>query len=334
MASQSAQKLFRKILNLSLCAAISFPLFLNAAEKSLGTEEFARVDGELITLKEFQSAFQAGIRKRFYHGKIPEEQLLAFRKEVSQTLIDRVLLVQEAKRQNLQANKSAIDKQLAAYEKRYEKRPFWQQHKKEMLNGLKLALEEENILQQLEQNTKAVALPDDEAAKRFYENNKDLFTTPEKLRLSVILLKVSPASPASVWEAANEEAVQLIEHLKKGADFSELARIHSGDETASKGGDMGFIHKGMLAKPAQVALDKLKPGEISEPVMLLRGVGIFQLHEKLAPSLNPYDQVAERAKKLLQRKNSELAWSDLLEQLRSQAKITINTAALTTIKKS
>lgn len=305
-----------------------------AEEKTTTAQHFAIVDGETITLKEFQSAFQAGIRKRFYHGKIPKEQMDAFKQEVSQALIDRVLLVQEAKRQKLVANEAEVVKQLAEYEKRYQSSPFWKQHKDEMLAGLRSALEEENILQILEAKTRDVPLPTDTEARQFYNKNKDLFTTPEKNRVSVILLKVSPASPASVWEAANKEAQDLIARLKKGADFAELARIHSGDETASQGGDMGFIHKGMLAKPAQVALDALKPGEISEPVMLLRGVGIFQLHEKQQPTLNEYGDVAERAKQLMQRENAKLAWTDLLEQLRSKASITVNAEAITTIKKS
>jgi len=332
--SQTSLNVKAKVYLLLFLVAFLLPATVLAEEEVSTPSHFALVDGEKISLKEFQSAFQAGIRKRFYHGKIPKEQMEAFKQEVSQALIDRVLLVQEAKRKSLEPEEKTVARQLAEYEKRYQNRPFWQQHKNEMLAGLRAALEEENILQILEKQTRDVALPSDDAAKIFYEKNTELFTTPEKIRVSVILLKVSPASPANVWEAANEEAAQMISRLNKGADFSELARIHSGDETASKGGDMGFIHKGMLAKPAQVALDALKVGETSAPVMLLRGVGIFKLHEKQAPKLNKYDQVAERAKKLLQREQSKLAWSDLLEELRAKAKIEINTAALTTIKKS
>ena len=297
-------------------------------------KKFAVVDGEVITLKEFQSALAVGIRKRFYHGKIPKAKLEAFKKEVSQTMIDRILLVKEAKRQQIKPDSAEVAKQIGLYEKRYKDRPFWQQHKKSVLPGLRAALEEESILQRLKEKTKAVPLPTDEQAKVFYRKNKDLFTTPEKVRVSVILLKVSPGSPANVWQAADDEANDLIKRVKNGADFAELARIHSGDESASKGGDMGYVHKGMLAKPAQLAIDNLQPGDVSEPVMLLQGVGIFQMHEKQAPQLNSFEQVAKRAKQLLQRKKAKLAWSDLLEDLRSRAKIEINTAALTTIKKS
>lgn len=289
---------------------------------------FAEVNGEKISIQEFQSAFQAGMRKRFYHGKIPQDKLKAFRKEVSQTLIDRVLIVEEARRLNIQADDKKIAMQLAEYEKRYSDKPFWKENKAQVLPGLQKALEGESLISVFKQQTKDVALPDEAQAKLFYEKNPELFTTPEKMRVSLILLKVSPASPASVWEAAKNEADDILKRLRKGANFAELARIHSGDASAIKGGDMGFIHQGMLAEPAQKALDKLSVGQVSDAVMSLRGIAIFRLDEKQVASLNSFENVKERAKKLLQRENSEMAWNNLLEKLRANANIKINAGIL------
>jgi len=289
---------------------------------------FAKVNGQEISIKEFQTAFKAGANKRFYHGKIPEKELQAFKREVSQTLIDRVLLLAEAKRNKIVADDQVVADKLLGYEKRYADKPFWINNKENILPGLRAALEEQSMLTRFEKNIKAVELPSMELAEKFYKNNTALFTTPEKLRVSLILLKVSPSSPASVWDAARKEAEGIIVRIKNGTDFSQLARIHSGDASAAKGGNMGFIHKGMLAKPAQVAIDKLKSGEISPPIMLLRGVAIIRLEEKQVAVLNPFNQVGERAQKLLQRDNKSLVWSDLLERLRLKADIKINTIAL------
>lgn len=291
-------------------------------------EHFAIVNGETITLNEFQSAIRAGIRKRFYHGKVPPEELAAFKQEVSQTLIDRVLLLSEAKRQKIVADAEFVEKQLELYEKRYENQTFWKEHRTQMLAGLKASLEEESMLTKLEEKTKNVGLPSNEDANQFYLNNKALFTTPKRMRVSLIMLKVSPSSPGEVWEAAMQEAGQVIGRLKNGADFAQLARIHSGDDSASKGGDMGFIHEGMLAAPAQNALNDLNEGEISAPVMLLQGIAILRLDERQEAILNPFEQVAERAAKLLQRQSAENSWSQLLEELRNSASIKINDAAL------
>ncbi|MDH3325572.1 MAG: peptidylprolyl isomerase [Gammaproteobacteria bacterium] len=289
---------------------------------------FAMVNGQEISIKEFQTAFKAGVNKRFYHGKIPEAELQVFKKEVSQTLVDRVLLLSEARRQNITADVKSVNDKLAEYEKRYAGRPFWANNKASVIPGLRGALEEQSVLTSFENKVKALDLPAMSEAESFYKKNPALFTTPEKLHVSLVLLKVAPSSPAAVWDAARKEAEDLIARVKKGADFSQMARIHSGDASAAKGGDMGFIHKGMLAKPAQVAIDEMHAGEISQPIMMLKGVAIIRLEEKQAATLNAFEKVSERAQKLLQRESSELAWTDLLEKLRSQADIKINTIAL------
>jgi len=289
---------------------------------------FAEVNGQEISIQEFQTAFQAGMRKRFYHGQIPEEQLQAFRTEVSQTLIDRVLIVEEARRLKVKMDEKQINEQLAEYEERYADSSFWKENRAQVLPGLRKALEDGNLIEIFRREMQNVELPDAVQARHFYENNTALFTTPEKMRISLILLKVSPSSPGSVWEAAKNEADDVLKRLARGADFGELARIHSGDATAANGGDMGFIHKGMLAEPAQKALDQLAVGDVSEAVMSLQGVAIFRLEARQVATLNDFDQVEERARKLLQRENSTKAWDELLVTLRAKAQIKINSAIL------
>ena len=99
-------------------------------------------------------------------------------------------------------------------------------------------------------------------------------------------------------------------------------------KSAMKGGDMGFVHEGMLAEPAQKALDKLTAGQVSDAVMSLQGIAIFRLDEKQTSTLNGFEDVKERARKLLQRENSDIAWDTLLKKLRANAKITINSGIL------
>jgi len=320
----------------SLIATAVFVLFCASTVQAADTTSeppaknakyFAIVNGETIALDEFQAAVRAGVRKRFYHGKVPPEELAAFKKEVSQTLIDRVLLVNEAKRQKIVPDEKFVNEQLGLYEKRYENESFWKNHKVQMLAGLKISLEEESLLIELEEKTKLIDLPSRDAANQYYLSHQSLFTTPKKMRVSLILLKVAPSSAADVWEAAANEAEQIIERIKKGADFSQLAKIHSGDDSAAKGGDMGFIHEGMLAPPAQKALNDLAEGDVSAAIMLLQGIAILRLEERQEATLNPFDKVAERAAKLLQRQAALDSWSGLIEKLRENASVEVNAAA-------
>ncbi len=296
--------------------------------ESINVDYLAIVGDEKISLQAFQMAVQAGIRKRFYHGKVPEVQLRAYRKEVAQTLIDRSLLLQEAQRRQIQPDAEETKAEVARYSARYAKRQFWQDHKDEMLPGLIAAIEEESVLKQLEQRVRDVAAPDGLAVNAFYQSEREFFTTPEQLRVSLIMLKVDPASPSDVWQAASLEAEGLVSRLRKGADFGEMARIHSGDQTASTGGDMGYIHQGMLAEPAQRAIDALNEGEISEPILLLQGIAILKLHERVEPSLNSFEEVKIRAKQLLQRELAESAWRELLENLSKNITVSVNESVL------
>ena len=87
---------------------------------------------------------------------------------------------------------------------------------------------------------------------------------------------------------------------------------------------MGYIHTGMLGASAQKVLDILEPGETSAPVVLLEGVAILRLVDRVKPTLNPLDSVRERAEKLYQRNQGEKAWDDLKAKLKANAKIEYN----------
>lgn len=331
----AARKYKRKYLACTTWALLCFSAVsqaVPAAEKlttaAKKVEYFAVVGDQTILMSEFESAYQAGLRKRFYHGKVPQEQLQAFRKEVSQTLIDRALLVQEAKRVGVRPDAAAVKAQLAQYEARYSQQQHWRQNKDVILPGLTAALEEESLLQRFEERVRKVALPNDVAVREYYKKHPELFTTPEQIRLSLILLKVDPASTSDVWQAAREEAGILLKRLRGGADFAAMARIHSADASASAGGDMGYLHKGMLAGPAQQVIDQLQIGAVSEPVSLLTGIALFRLEERRQAKLNKFDDVAERARQLLVRELSDHAWQQAVKRLRDTTKVTINSAAL------
>jgi parvulin-like peptidyl-prolyl isomerase len=161
----------------------------------------------------------------------------------------------------------------------------------------------------------------------YYQKNPDKFTTPERVHVSLILLQVDPSSPSAVWQGALEEGVAIVEKLREGTDFATLAALHSGDASAENGGDLGYIHKGMLAPEAQQAIDGLKPGELADPVRVLQGVAILRLEGRTEARLNPFAQVQERAGELLTRDNADSAWDSLATTLRQQTPVTIDQQA-------
>ncbi len=318
-------RLTKSALLLLLCVISPAGITKDDDSATLDSNTFAIINGEQISTASFLSTLNSGMRQRFYHGNIPATQLAEFRKEVATTMVNNLLLIQEAKKRNITPDSKHIEQQLANYEKRYAERAEWQARREKLLPQLRSELENRSIQQRINEALKKVAEPNEAAVRKYYEENPDKFTTPQRNKVSLILLKVDPSSPASVWDNAREEAEQLIARIKGGESFAKLAKIHSADtESAAAGGDMGYLHAGMLAEEAEAELKTLKEGEISKVITTLQGAVIIKLEEVIPATLNEFATVSERASALLQREMSDTQYKSAIFKLREQASIQLN----------
>jgi peptidylprolyl isomerase len=296
-----------------------------AAETAVQPPAFAVVDGVRLPAAEYEQAVALAVRQKFYHRSPSDEVLAGVRREVADSLVERVLLLKEAKRRGLKPQRASVDAALAAYEARYGASPQWPKVRAEALPKLTARLEEDSLVAQLEAKVRDVAQPDEKTLRAYYQRHPELFTEPEQVRLSVILLKVDPTSPRATWDKAEAEARAILKKLQAGGDFAEIARLKSGDaESAKAGGDMGYVHRGMLPEALHGALDKLAPGALSQPVRLLEGVAVFRLADRREQRLRPFDEVRPRAAELVRRERSDGNWSGLIAELRKRAVIEID----------
>jgi len=284
------------------------------------SQTFAIVNGRHIPTQEYESAFASLVRQKFYHGQLPEKEIVAAREEVKNRLVQRIVLLEEANRRGLVANGAQIDETIAGYEARYASSAAWRENRERLLPGLRQQLEEQSLVSQLEVNVRAVSDPSDDEVKRFYDEKPELFTEPEKLHLSAILLAVDPSSPATAWEATRAEAQAIYKRLMAGADFSETARLHS-SAYAESGGDMGYLHRGMLPEAMQGRIDAYALGQINEPIETLQGMAIVRLDERLAARKRDFADVAPRARDLLIRERQDQAWKGLIDKLVAKADV-------------
>jgi parvulin-like peptidyl-prolyl isomerase len=315
-------------LSLILGAALLLATHAPGAAELDASHPLATVGTQTLTAGAFVQQVRQGVRQRFYHGRTPADELEQFGDEVLQQMIDRTLLLQEARRRQLQPDHQAIEARLAAYEEQYAESERWQQERAQRLPQLRAQLEEESLLQRLEAEVRQLPPPAEPQVRDYYQKNPDKFTTPERVHVSLILLKVDPSAPSAAWQGALEEGGTIVKKLREGADFATLAALRSSDASAENGGDLGYIHKGMLAPEAQRALDTLKPGEITEPVRVLQGVAVLRLEGRNPARLNPFAQVRERAGELLARDNADSAWGSLAATLRQQTPVAIDRQAL------
>lgn len=287
---------------------------------------FAVIDSVTISAEAFNQAVSMGMRQRFYHGAPPEEEVAKFQREIGEALVDRVLLVLEAKRLGLKPNQESIQKAIAEYDKRYGDSERYKANRETMLNPLIGELEDRSLVEQLQVQVRKVPPPSQAEVKAFFEANPDKFTKPEEVEVSLILLKVDPSAGSEAWEQASQEASAIMAKIKGGTGFAELARIHSGDASAENGGKMDSLHKGTMASEAEEAIAKIKPGEVTDPIMVLEGYAIFSLDKRSPPRKVSFEDARERATGLLQRQTSEEALTKLKGALRKSTAMHINEA--------
>ncbi len=301
-------------------------------EEAGGDEILVRIGSDRITVGAFEAQFASGIRQRFYHGKVPAERLKAYREELLQSMIDRRLLVAEARRRGIRPDPARIDGAVARISRRYEKSRLWRQRGESLKVSLREGLKADDLIDQLHARLDAlVGEPSDQDLRAYYEGHPEQFTTPERSRVAVILLKVDPWAPESAWQAALDEARSIRDRIEHGASFAEQARLHSADASADKGGDLGYIHRGMLSPEAEKVVDGLDLGQVSQPLRLLKGIALFRLADREPARLNPFESARERVRSLYLREERRRRWQGLIDRLRASTVIDVDRERLARI---
>ena len=282
---------------------------------------FAVVNGKPIALHEYNAALAEIMRQRFYHGSIPEDKAEAVYKEVADNLIDRELLAEEADRRGIRPDMAQFEKIVAETDALYSKDAGWPAAREKMLPGLKSQMTRQSLVERLQKSVRDMPQPTLTETRTYYEQKPELFTEPAKPRLRIILLKVDPSSSTEDWSQAREKAEGIYKRIKEGADFAEEARLHSMHDSAVNGGDMGYLHGGMLTEGLQAYIDKLQVGERSKPVRMLEGYAIYQLEDLIPAKLQEFSAIQDRAQELLKRSWADQAWKETIGRLRATAKI-------------
>jgi peptidyl-prolyl cis-trans isomerase C len=254
---------------------------------------------------------------------VPEAELIKFRKEIADQLVETALLAKEAMHRGLHPDQAKVDEQIQAYADQYSHLPEWEQNKDKALRIIRKDAENEDLVIQLDALIRDIEPPGKAAVQAFYESNKDKFTTPAQDHIWVILLKVAPFAESETWDGTRELAERLVAEIREGGDFAELAKQYSDDPSASQGGNLGFLHRGMLSDESLEAIEQKQLGEVTEPVLLLEGYGIFKRTEHVEPSLRSLNDVEDRARRLLVREMQGLKWSSFIENLRSKATVVL-----------
>ncbi len=130
-----------------------------------------------------------------------------------------------------------------------------------------------------------------------------------------ILIKTNELTSES---DARTRLLQLKERIDNGVKFEDLARLHSEDASAAKGGDLGWINPGDTVPDFEKAMDALKPGEVSEPIQSPFGWHLIQVLERRNQDVTQERQKLMARQAIRERKADE-AFQDWVRQIRDSA---------------
>lgn len=140
--------------------------------------------------------------------------------------------------------------------------------------------------------------------------------TVTQSRARHILLRVSPQlSETAARDKLNEFKKRI---LAGQADFAALARDNSQDSSAAQGGDLGWANPGMFVPEFEEVMNRLAPGQISDPLVSRYGIHLIQLTERRNATLSPREQ-RETVRAMLREKKLDQTYATWAQDLRGRA---------------
>ena len=108
-------------------------------------------------------------------------------------------------------------------------------------------------------------------------------------------------------------------------DFATLARQNSQDGSAAQGGDLGWASPGMFVPEFEQVMDRLAPGQVSDPLISRFGVHLIQLLERRQATLSPREQ-RELVRNMLREKKYNEVYSHWAQDVRAKAYVELRQA--------
>ena len=117
---------------------------------------------------------------------------------------------------------------------------------------------------------------------------------------------------------ARQRLARLRERIVGGADFAELAKVHSDDPSATKGGELGWLSPGDTVPEFERVLNQLRDNEISGPVQSQFGWHLMQVQERRTEGVSEERRRAA-ARNVIRLRKTDEAVDDWLRQARDRA---------------
>jgi peptidyl-prolyl cis-trans isomerase SurA len=338
---------FFLLLPLILPGAFRVPLL--AQDKGTVVEEtVAHVNNRIITLSDLEKA-KASLRQEITQecSSCTQTQIEAEYKDRSgnllRDLIDQALLADRAKDLDIKVDTDLVKRldevrlqnglpSMEALQKAVESQGGdWEDYKQQLKDSL---LTQAVIRQEV--GSRILVSHDD--VKKYYDEHKAEFNRPEQVSLAEIFLSTAGKSPADV-KSIQKKADDIVQQLRDGADFNEMAKRRSEGTTAPEGGELGVFQRGQLSKGIENVVFGLKHGQVSDPIPTDKGLEILKVQQIFQAGEQPLDKVEGEINGKLFNAQMEPTLRTYLAQLREESYMVVkpgyvDTAAINTESES
>lgn len=285
------------IIAIVVIAAVIFYIKTGGFKTTSKTKEgfAAMVNNEGITLKELDENY----------AKIPEQyKMFVTKEQLLSQLVDEKILMQEAKKQGLEATEKDVDE---AIQNTLTQNLITMEQFEALVKQQNLSMDE--LREDYKKQILISKLLEKEVTSKVNASEKDIRDYYDgMMRASHILV------------ATEDEAKEILEELNAGKNFSELAKEKSVDTgSASRGGDLGEFARGQMVPEFEDAAFALKEGKISSVVKTQYGYHIIMR----TPRQLEYEDAKDGIRDILGKPQEQQLYQDYIEKLRNQAKITI-----------
>jgi len=275
----------------------------------------AWVNGQTVSRADFERELGRSLELPDGASAPTPEQLDALRKNILQGLVDRMLLLQEAKARGITLTEAEVDQRVAKLKADWPAEEFKallaqrQQTMDELRADAIAQLTQERLFHDVVYPRVAVT---EEEIRADVDAHPERSQEPEQVHAAQIVVKEL------------DEAKEIRSQLRNGAKFADLARERSLSADAKAGGDLGWFPRGVMPEAFDQVAFSLGAGQISDVVPTDYGFHIFKVLEKRPARKKDLAQVRGEVEQRLLRAKQEQAQTEFVAQLRSKASIRIN----------
>ncbi|MGP0565994.1 peptidylprolyl isomerase [Nitrospina sp. 32_T5] len=289
----------------------------------------AQVDGKEIPKSTIMPTLVKNVERYKERGMAlsPQQQKVAAKKLLEEE-IHRSLLLEKAKAIGVSISDKQVDEKVASIKSTFKSEDLF----KKQLKLRNLTMEQyrsklhDDLLMDavIEKELSGKITIPENAIQEYFQKNKDNLTKPEKRKASVILIKVDPKTGSAGALKARKKLEDIVKQLQNGKEFETMAKTHSEDSLASRGGDLGwFTRNSHMFAPFREQAFKLGKGEISGIFKTAHGLQILKVTDVEKGFQATVENSRETIRKILLEQELKKRTRPYLEALKQDANVKI-----------